>query len=49
MLEMAIAFIVGVACGRALDWYKEPEPNRENRAETEADGEEISVTEAKSE
>ena len=49
MLEMMIAFIIGVACGRALDWYKGPEPGRANEAETEAAEEEIPVTEAKSE
>jgi hypothetical protein len=49
MLEMAIAFIVGVVCGRALDWYQGAETTRENQAETEAAGEDIPVTDAKSE
>ena len=49
MLEMMVAFIVGVACGRALDWYKGSEPNLEGKAGPEAAEEEIPVTEAKSE
>jgi hypothetical protein len=39
MLEIAIALVVGVVCGRALDLYG-------NRQSSEAEGdEEISVTE----
>ncbi len=49
MLEMVIAFIIGVACGRALDWYKSSESSQERKAETEAVEEEIPVTEAGSE
>lgn len=49
MFEMMIAFLVGVACGRALDWYKSSEPSRESKAETGVAGEEIPVTEARSE
>ena len=49
MLEMMVAFIIGVACGRGLDWYKGSEPNRESKEEPEATEEEIPVTEAKSE
>jgi hypothetical protein len=49
MLEMMIAFIIGVACGRALGWYTNSEPSRESNAETEVAGEEIPVTEGESE
>ena len=49
MLEMLVAFIVGVACGRALDWYKSPESGPQSKAGPEAAEEDIPVTEGKSE
>jgi hypothetical protein len=49
MLELVIAFVVGVACGRALDWYKNTEPGQETKPTPETVDEEISVTEEKSE
>jgi hypothetical protein len=49
MLEMVVAFIIGVACGRALDWYRGPELGRASEAQTEVAEEEIPVTETKSE
>lgn len=43
MLEMVIALVVGIVCGRALDWYR-------NQSSVEAEvEEEISVAEVKSE
>jgi hypothetical protein len=49
MLELMVAFIIGVACGRALDWYKSSEPGQAGKAETEVIEEEIPITETKSE
>lgn len=49
MLELMIAFVVGVACGRALDWYKNVEPEQETKVTTDTVEEEIPVTEEKSE
>lgn len=49
MLELMIAFIVGVACGRALDWYKNTEPTQETKTEAGTVEEEIPVTEGQSE
>ncbi len=49
MFEMMIAVLIGVACGRVLDWYHSSASGPEGKAGTEAAGEEIPVTEAKSE
>jgi hypothetical protein len=49
MLELVIAFVVGLACGRALDWYKNMEPGQETKVPGEPVEEEIPVTEEKSE
>jgi hypothetical protein len=49
MIELVIAFIVGAACGRAFDWYKNTEPGQETKATAETVEEEIPVTEEESE
>jgi hypothetical protein len=49
MLEMVIAFVFGVVCGRALELYQHSEFGRGKEAETGPGEEEIPVTEAKPE
>ncbi len=46
---MVIAFVFGVACGRALELYQHSESGQGKEAETGPGEEEIPITEAKPE